>query len=78
MLSRLSKEKRKRAINAKLIRRGISQTEIAKRLKIDRSAVSNVIAGRRNTAYIRYAIADTLGLRYELVWPRENSGKKAA
>ena len=80
MLIKMSKKERAREIKAMLVRKGITQWAIARSLNppVSRSAVCHVIAGKLKTFRIRQAIADALGLRYELVWPRENGGKKAA
>ncbi len=78
MLIKLTKKERAREIKAMMVRKGISQAAIARQIGVTRSFITHVIAGDFRTARIRRAIADALGLKYELVWPRDNGGKRAA
>jgi len=58
-------------IKARLILRGITQAEIARRLKVSRGAISQVISGRERNQRIRKAIARALGLKVSDIWPEE-------
>ncbi len=75
----MNKKERAREIRIMLLRRGITQADIAKSLKppTSRQAVCMTVAGKLMTKRIRQGIADALGLQYELVWPRENSKEVA-
>ncbi len=55
---------------------GIKQVTIADRLKVSRSFVSEVVAGKKRTYRVRRAIARALGKTVAELWP-ENK-KKAA
>jgi lambda repressor-like predicted transcriptional regulator len=54
-----------------LLRKGISQREIARREKVPRGFVNQVIHRRRKTRRIRQAIARAMGEPYDKVWPDE-------
>jgi|DewCreStandDraft_3_1066083.scaffolds.fasta_scaffold00874_4 transcriptional regulator with XRE-family HTH domain len=58
-------------IKARLILKGITQAEIARRLKVSRGAISQVISGRERNQRIRKAIARALGLKVSDIWPEE-------
>ena len=58
-------------IKARLILRGITQAEIARRLKVSRGAISQVISGQERNQRIRKAIARALGLKVSDIWPEE-------
>ncbi|MCV6596457.1 MAG: helix-turn-helix domain-containing protein [Mangrovicoccus sp.] len=51
-------------------------TELAESIGYSRSAVSNVLAGRRRSAEIETGIAERTGFRVEDLWPVGDSGKK--
>ena len=51
-------------------------TELAESIGYSRSAVSNVLAGRRRSAEIETAIAARTGFRVEDLWLVADSGKK--
>ncbi len=51
-------------------------TELAESIGYSRSAVSNVLAGRRRSAEIEAAVAERTGFRVEDLWPVAASGKK--
>lgn len=55
-------------IKAELIKRGIKQIEIAKKLKVTPTAVSQVIYGIRNYPIIREEIAKILNKKIEELW----------
>jgi lambda repressor-like predicted transcriptional regulator len=57
------------AITAALHRRDVTQTALARRLKVDVSLVSRVIAGTRSTPRVRRAIARALGKPQSAIWP---------
>ncbi|MDR5695958.1 MAG: helix-turn-helix transcriptional regulator [Armatimonadota bacterium] len=58
-------------IKARLILKGITQAEIARRLKVSRGAISQVISGRERNQRIRKAIARALGLKVSDIWPED-------
>jgi len=62
----------RRQIRAALVRRGLHQKALASRIERSQGAVSNVIAGRRRSRYIRKAVADAIGVPVERIWPDEN------
>lgn len=51
-----------------------TQTEIARGLGCDHSAVSNTIRGRRRTPRIRRAIAEAVGASYLEMWGEADPG----
>lgn len=58
-------------IRVALLRKGISQREIARQEKVDPGFVNQVVKRRRKTRRIREAIAKALEEPYEKVWPDE-------
>jgi transcriptional regulator with XRE-family HTH domain len=55
-------------IKSLMILKGIKQTDIATKLSIRKSSVSNTISGRRSTPRIRKAVAEALGEDYLKLW----------
>ncbi|WP_339696183.1 helix-turn-helix transcriptional regulator [Celeribacter baekdonensis] len=51
-------------------------TELAESIGYSRSAVSNVLAGRKRSPTIEAAVAERTGFRVEDLWPATGSGKK--
>jgi lambda repressor-like predicted transcriptional regulator len=51
-------------------------TELAESIGYSRSAVSNVLAGRRRSAEIEAAVAERTGFRVEDLWPVAGSRTK--
>ncbi len=47
----------------------LTQTDIARKLKISKQYVNVVIKGRRRTLRVRKAIAKAVGKRIEELWP---------
>ncbi len=60
-------------IKALLILQGKKQVEIARKLRITRSAVSRVVSGRSRSPRIRKAVADVLGMAVEELWPEDKN-----
>lgn len=56
-------------IKIELLRIGVTQSEIANRLKVSVGSVNDVISGRRITPRIRTAIANAIGKPVEKIWP---------
>lgn len=52
-----------------LVLAGIKQIELARRLRVSRSFVSEVVAGKKRTVRIRRAIARALGVPVSVLWP---------
>ncbi|MDR7435865.1 MAG: helix-turn-helix transcriptional regulator [Armatimonadota bacterium] len=71
MLRAFSTRMRPEEIKARLILKGITQAEIARRLKVSRGAISQVISGRERNQRIRKAIARALGLKVSDIWPED-------
>lgn len=57
-------------IKAKLVGRGIRQTQIAEKLHVSRAAVSMTIHGEMRSAKIEAAVSDAIGLPHERVFPK--------
>jgi lambda repressor-like predicted transcriptional regulator len=60
-------------IKAELIRRGISQTQIARSIQVTPGAINNVIHGLKDTERIRQAIADAIERSLYEVWPKKSA-----
>lgn len=60
-------------IKIELLKKEISAAEIARRAGVVRSAISNVIAGRRKSKKLRKAIADAIGEPVEALWPEDKA-----
>jgi transcriptional regulator with XRE-family HTH domain len=60
-----------------LLRDGITQTSIAKKIGVTLGFVNQIINGQRRTRRVRMAIAKAVGRRVEDLWPSK-SFKKAA
>lgn len=56
-------------IKAALAAKGITQTQIARMLKVKPPTVHNVISGKRRNPRIRQAIALAIGCRVSELWP---------
>lgn len=52
-----------------MLRRGITQAEIARRLGVSSTTVSLVVSGRMRSRRVEQAIAESLGLPREILWP---------
>ncbi len=61
-----------------LDKNGITQAEIARKLKIKPSTVCNVVKGTAESARVKQAIAKALDMAIETLWPDSNDNKKAA
>jgi DNA-binding XRE family transcriptional regulator len=51
-----------------LIRKDVKQADIARKLKVSKTAVHNVIKGISESARIKRAIAEVLGVKVEDLW----------
>lgn len=58
-----------RFLKAELVRRGVTQTEIAEAAGVDPTLVSHVIAGRRRHLGVEQGIADAVGVGREELFP---------
>ena len=56
-----------------LLQKGVSQAEIAKRVRFTPATVSRVIAGKRRTPAVRKAVARACGVRVEDLWPTQSA-----
>jgi lambda repressor-like predicted transcriptional regulator len=65
-------------IKIRLLKKGISQAEIARQQRVVRSYIGHVMAGRRKNQRIRRAIADAIGMKVSDIWPNCNNNKRAA
>jgi len=65
-------------IRIKMMRAGISASEIANSLGITQPFVHQVITGLRKNRYIREAIARALNQPVEKLWPNQKHKIKAA
>ena len=65
-------------IKIRLLKKGISQADIARQQGVVRSYVTHVMAGRRKNARIRQAIADAIGMKVHDIWSNGNNNKRAA
>lgn len=65
-------------IKALLVRKGIRQVDIARKLNVTRGTVSAVLNGLRESNRVRRTIARALGLKVSDLWPREAGNKEAA
>jgi transcriptional regulator with XRE-family HTH domain len=61
-----------------LLRAGVSQSAIARKLHVTVGFVNQIITGRRHTKRVRMAIAEAVGKQVEDLWPESNHKKKAA
>lgn len=52
-----------------MLRKGITQAEIARRLGVSGATVSLVVSGRMRSRRVEQAISEALGLPRELLWP---------
>ena len=55
-------------IKSLMILKGIKQTDIARKLNLDRCTVSGAVNGLRKSRRVQQAIADALGKNYETLW----------
>lgn len=62
-----------RHIKAMLVEKGITQAQIANKLKLKRSTISVVLGGHGKSKRVQRAIARALGKRVVDLWPREDS-----
>lgn len=60
-------------IRIALILKGVTQRDIARRLKVTDGAVSQVIYGDAISARIQDAIAEIIGQQVEQIWPRRSA-----
>ena len=58
-------------IRAELLLRGVRPSEIARKLKVGRAAISNVITGCGKSRRIQEAIAEMIGKTVEEIWPEK-------
>lgn len=65
-------------IKGLLVMAGIKQVEIARGLKVSRSFVSDVVAGKKKTRRIQRAIARALGMSVADLFPTRKNTKEAA
>lgn len=63
-------------IKARLVERGISQVDIARRLNLSPQTVATVINRRGRSYRVEQAIADLLGLPYEILWGDPPASRK--
>lgn len=54
---------------AEIARRNVRQADIARRLDVSDTAVSDVVSGRSRSARIEQAVADAIGMPVEEVFP---------
>ena len=59
-----------------LIRAGITQSSIARKLGVTNSFVNQVIKGHRHTERVKMAIAEAVGKPVEKLWPSRPSQSK--
>ena len=52
-----------------MLRRGITQAEIARRLGVSGATVSLVVSGKMKSRRVEQTIAEALGLLREILWP---------
>ncbi len=64
-------------IKIELLKAGINQNQIAKKLGVVPTLVSQVVHGVRPVKRVRQAIADAVGKPIEELWPEESSNKVA-
>ncbi len=60
-----------RIIKSEMALKGITQTDIAKSLGVDKSTVSGVINGLRSSQRIQEYIAKLLKIDFETLWGRK-------
>jgi transcriptional regulator with XRE-family HTH domain len=60
-----------------LLRAGITQTSIAKKLGVTLGFVNQIVNGQRHTKRVRMAIARAVGKRIEDLWPSRPVKKDA-
>jgi DNA-binding XRE family transcriptional regulator len=61
----------KNTVKSALAQNGLTQTDIAKFLKVSSAAVHYVVSGKKDTPRIRLAIALHLGKSVSDLWPQE-------
>jgi|GEM_PF-6491897 len=57
---------------------GVTQTEIAKRRKISRAVVSQVVNGKDRSDHVELTIAEALGVPRPIIWPEHWPKEKIA
>jgi lambda repressor-like predicted transcriptional regulator len=60
-----------------MMRAGVSQADISRKLGVSRSFVNQVICGLRSTRRVRRAIASSVGKSVRKLWPSGPSRKAA-
>ena len=61
----------KKKIKILMIDKEITRADIARKAHVGRAAICMVISGRNKGQRLRAAIADALGVRYEVLWGKE-------
>jgi len=56
-------------IRIALLRKGVTQSNIADKLQVNKSTVSRVVSGHVVSDRVRKAIADSLGTDVRRIWP---------
>ena len=56
-----------------LLRRDVKQADIARKLKVSKTAVHNVIKGISESARIKRAIAQALNVNIRDLWPNDRA-----
>ena len=74
MLSnKLDSVEQKNNVKALLVRAGLKQCDIARKLRLKPSTISEVVAGKKMSARVRRAIARALGVRVSDLWPERKA-----
>ena len=66
----------KKQIKILLLQNDVKQADIARKLKVSKQAIHNVIKGIAESRRIKIEIARAVGMRIEDIWP--NGNDKAA
>ncbi len=61
-----------------MLRKKITQAQIARRLRIKPSTVCNVIKGTAESKRVKKTIAEVLGVPIETLWPVKDDEERAA
>lgn len=60
-----------------MIRAGITQADIGRKLGLSRAFINQVVLGHRPTKQVKQAIAEAVGKPVEDLWPEESPNKAA-
>jgi transcriptional regulator len=72
----MTNEARKKLIRILLMEKGVTQTEIAKKLGCNRQWVNHIVVGRQRNERVEKAIAKIIGMKREELWDDDIKASK--